>query len=126
MWACFVLIAYATSTLPGTTHAEDERFSGGAEDRRGRAPNGAVWSYRWTEGEATKAAADRIAPGLPAPAGFFLAEAGAVALAIVWALGFTVAILGLIDRITPVRVDEAAEVGLDEALHGEQAYVGVL
>jgi len=34
--------------------------------------------------------------------------------------------LWLIDRITPVRVDAAAaELGLDEALHGEQAYVGV-
>jgi Amt family ammonium transporter len=59
-------------------------------------------------------------------AGFFFAEAGAVALAIAWALGFTFAMLWLIDRITPVRVDAAAEVGLDEALHGEQAYVGVL
>jgi len=69
------------------------------------------------------AGADGLLFGNP---GFFLAEAGAVALAIVWALGFTFAMLWLIDRITPVRVDEAVEVGLDEALHGEQAYVGVL
>jgi Amt family ammonium transporter len=35
--------------------------------------------------------------------------------------------LWLINRVTPVRVDEAAEeLGLDEALHGEHAYVGAL
>jgi Amt family ammonium transporter len=66
------------------------------------------------------AGADGLASGNP---GFFFAEAGAVALAIVWALGFTFAMLWLIDRITPVRVDAAAELGLDEALHGEQAYL---
>jgi ammonium transporter, Amt family len=70
------------------------------------------------------AGADGLFFGNP---GFFFAEAGAVGLAIVWALGFTFAMLWLIDRITPVRVDAtAAELGLDEALHGEQAYVGVL
>ncbi len=59
--------------------------------------------------------------------GFFLAEAGAVVLAVVWAFAFTYAMLWLINRITPVRVDDAAEAaGLDEAVHGEQAYVGVL
>jgi ammonia channel protein AmtB len=32
--------------------------------------------------------------------------------------------LWIIDRITPVKVSEAHEAaGLDEALHGEQAYV---
>jgi ammonia channel protein AmtB len=32
--------------------------------------------------------------------------------------------LWVIDRITPVRVEEAHEVvGLDEALHGETAYL---
>jgi len=69
------------------------------------------------------AGADGLLSGNPA---FFFAEAGAVALAIVWALGFTFAMLWLIDRITPVRVDAAAELGLDEALHGEQAYVGAM
>ena len=69
------------------------------------------------------AGADGLLFGNP---GFFFAEAGAVALAIVWALGFTFAMLWLIDRITPVRVDAAAELGLDEALHGERAYVGEL
>jgi Amt family ammonium transporter len=33
--------------------------------------------------------------------------------------------LWLIDRVTPVKVDQAAEVsGLDVALHGETAYLG--
>jgi ammonia channel protein AmtB len=30
--------------------------------------------------------------------------------------------LKVIDQITPVRVGEAAESGLDEAMHGESAY----
>jgi ammonium transporter, Amt family len=60
-------------------------------------------------------------------AGFFLAEAGAVLLAVVWAFAFTYAMLWLINRITPVRVDEAGEAaGLDESLHGEQAYLGAI
>ena len=64
--------------------------------------------------------ADGLLSGNP---GFFFVEAGAVALAVVWAFGFTYAMLWLIDRITPVRVDAAAEVELDIAIHGEQAYV---
>jgi Amt family ammonium transporter len=44
----------------------------------------------------------------------------------VWAFGFTLAMLWLIDRITPVRVEDAhEELGLDEAIHGETAYVEV-
>ena len=32
--------------------------------------------------------------------------------------------LWLIDRVTPVRVEDATEeIGLDEGLHGEQAYL---
>jgi len=69
------------------------------------------------------AGADGLLYGNPS---FFVAEAGAVALAIVWALGFTFAMLWLIDRITPVRVDAEAELALDEALHGEQAYIGAM
>ncbi len=69
------------------------------------------------------AGADGLLSGNPS---FFIAELGAVTLAIVWALAFTFAMLWLIDRITPVRVDAEAEVGLDEALHGEHAYVGEL
>ena len=69
------------------------------------------------------AGADGLLSGNP---GFFIAEAGAVALAVVWALSFTFAMLWLIDRITPVRVGAEAEISLDEALHGERAYVGEL
>ena len=68
------------------------------------------------------AGADGLLFGNP---GFFVAEAGAVVLAVVWAFGFTYAMLWLIDRITPVRVDEAAETSLDAAVHGEEAYVGL-
>ena len=39
-----------------------------------------------------------------------------------YAFVFTYAMLKVIDRITPVRVEEAAEMGLDEAMHGETAY----
>jgi Amt family ammonium transporter len=69
------------------------------------------------------AGADGLLSGNP---GFFVAELGAVALAVVWAFSFTFAMLWLIDRITPVRVGAEAEIGLDEALHGERAYVGDL
>ncbi len=40
----------------------------------------------------------------------------------VYAFVFTYAMLWLINKITPVRITEAEEAGLDEALHGEQAY----
>ena len=69
------------------------------------------------------AGADGLLSGNPS---FFFAELGAVALAIAWAFTFTFAMLWLIDRITPVRVDAEAEASLDEALHGEHAYVGEL
>ncbi len=39
-----------------------------------------------------------------------------------YAFAFTYAALKVIDRITPVRVGEEAERGLDEAMHGENAY----
>jgi Amt family ammonium transporter len=40
-----------------------------------------------------------------------------------WAFAFTYAMLALINLVTPVKVDEAAEErGLDVALHGEEAY----
>ena len=55
---------------------------------------------------------------------FFLKQLAAVALSSVWAFGFTYCMLWLIDRITPVKVDQAAqEGGLDAALHGETAYL---
>ena len=43
----------------------------------------------------------------------------------IWAFAFTIGMLWLIDRVTPVKVSEAhEEAGLDEALHGEVAYLG--
>ena len=56
---------------------------------------------------------------------FLVKQIVAVAISSVWAFAFTYAMLWLIDRVTPVKVDEAAEVsGLDLALHGETAYLG--
>ncbi|MEO7795838.1 MAG: ammonium transporter [Thermoanaerobaculia bacterium] len=58
---------------------------------------------------------------------FFLKQCAAVLLSSVWAFGFTLGMLWLIDRITPVRVEESDEAaGLDEALHGERAYLEAL
>jgi Amt family ammonium transporter len=55
---------------------------------------------------------------------FFVRQFLAVVASSVWAFGFTLGMLWLIDRVTPVRVEEAQEkMGLDEALHGEQAYI---
>jgi Amt family ammonium transporter len=45
----------------------------------------------------------------------------------VWAFGFTFGVLWLIDRVTPVHVAEGAEeLGLDAALHHEEAYLGTI
>ncbi len=55
---------------------------------------------------------------------FFLVECAAVLLSSMWAFVFTYGMLWLIDRVTPVKVDEAGEVeGLDQAIHGETAYL---
>jgi len=55
---------------------------------------------------------------------FFFVELAAVAISSAWAFVFTYGMLWLIDRITPVKVHETAEVeGLDQALHGETAYI---
>lgn len=54
---------------------------------------------------------------------FFLVELAAVAISSIWAFGFTLGMLWLIDKITPVRVGAGQEAeGLDSALHGEVAY----
>jgi Amt family ammonium transporter len=54
---------------------------------------------------------------------FFFTELGAVAFSTAWAFGFTLGMLWLINKVTPVRVSAATqEVGLDEELHGEIAY----
>ena len=56
--------------------------------------------------------------------GFFFKQLVAVAVSSVWAFGFTFGMLWLIDRVTPVKVAAGAEeMGLDEALHGERAYL---
>ncbi|MCB9896471.1 MAG: ammonium transporter [Planctomycetes bacterium] len=55
---------------------------------------------------------------------FFLVEVGAVLLSSVWAFVFTLGMLWIINRFTPVRVEESTELlGLDEGLHGERAYL---
>ncbi len=74
---------------------------------------------------ATKAYNAAGADGLLAGnSGFFLRQCAAVVVSSLWAFGFTLAMLWMIDRITPVRVEAAHEqIGLDEALHGEQAYI---
>jgi ammonium transporter, Amt family len=52
-------------------------------------------------------------------------QIAATALSSVWAFAFTYGMLWLIDRATPVKVEQAAEEsGLDAALHGETAYLG--
>ncbi len=56
--------------------------------------------------------------------GFFFKQCVAVIGSSVYAFLFTYAMLWIIDRITPVKVAEGTEeVGLDEGLHGEQAYI---
>ena len=54
---------------------------------------------------------------------FFLKQCAAVLFSSVWAFVFTLAMLWLIDRVTPVKVAEGVEEeGLDSSLHGETAY----
>jgi Amt family ammonium transporter len=66
------------------------------------------------------AGTDGLLAGNPA---FFGKQVAAALLASAWALGFTLGMLWLIDRITPVRVSAETEAaGLDEGLHGEAAY----
>jgi Amt family ammonium transporter len=66
------------------------------------------------------AGTDGLLYGNPA---FFYKQVVAVLFSSVWAFGFTYAMLALINVFTPVKVEEAAEkAGLDDFLHGEQAY----
>jgi Amt family ammonium transporter len=54
---------------------------------------------------------------------FFAVELIAVLISSAWAFLFTLLMLWLIDRITPVKVTGMIEeTGLDEGLHGEKAY----
>jgi Amt family ammonium transporter len=56
---------------------------------------------------------------------FFLIQLLAVIISSVWAFSFTYGMLWLIDKITPVKVETVEQQsGLDEFLHGEQAYIG--
>ena len=55
---------------------------------------------------------------------FFCKQLAAVTFSSAWAFVFTFGMLWIIDRVTAVRVEDAhEEVGLDEALHGETAYL---
>lgn len=55
---------------------------------------------------------------------FFLKQLAAVLMSSAWAFAFTLGMLWVIDRVTPVKVGAGAEeIGLDEALHGERAYL---
>jgi ammonium transporter, Amt family len=75
------------------------------------------------------AAIDPLGPNglIHGDARFFGVEVAAVCLSSVWAFVFTYGMLWLIDRVTAVKVDEAAETeGLDSALHGEEAYLGAV
>ncbi len=55
--------------------------------------------------------------------GFLEKQCAAALLAAVWAFAFTYGMLWLIDRVTPVKVDQQGqERGLDIELHGEEAY----
>jgi len=55
---------------------------------------------------------------------FFMKEVGAAALAALYAFVFTYVMLAVVNKITPVKVTAAdEEVGLDETLHGETAYL---
>ena len=56
--------------------------------------------------------------------GFFMVQLGGLVIACLWAFLFTYGILYAIDRVTPVRVDEDSESGIDDVLHGEAAYIG--
>ncbi len=57
-------------------------------------------------------------------ASFFGVQLLAIVISSVWAFAFTYAMLWLINKITPVRVETVSEeIGLDEALHGEVAYI---
>src|ERR1700690_3182794 len=55
---------------------------------------------------------------------FFFVQLAAVAFSSIWAFVFTLGMLWAIDKVTPVRVGNLTEeIGLDEGLHGERAYL---
>ena len=74
--------------------------------------------------EINPSGADGLFHGDPS---FFMKQCVAVLFSSVWAFGFTLGMLWLINRVTTVRVSEAGEQsGLDESEHGEIAYVGAV
>ena len=74
--------------------------------------------------EINPSGADGLFHGDPS---FFMKQCVAVLFSSVWAFGFTLGMLWLINRVTTVRVSEAGEQsGLDESVHGEIAYVGAV
>ena len=55
---------------------------------------------------------------------FFLVQCLAVVISSVWAFAFTLGMLWIIDKITPVKVAAGTEeIGLDAGIHGERAYI---
>jgi Amt family ammonium transporter len=67
--------------------------------------------------------ADGLLHGNP---NFFFVQLAAVVGAGIYAFVVTYILLAAINKITPVRVElEAEETGLDQALHGEEAYLEV-
>ncbi|PRC92086.1 ammonium transporter [Solimicrobium silvestre] len=54
---------------------------------------------------------------------FFFMQVAAVIISGVWAFSFTYGMLWLINLFTPVRVDPASEDNMDDAFHGEEAYI---
>jgi Amt family ammonium transporter len=61
---------------------------------------------------------------LAGDASFFVKQVAAVVFSSIWAFAFTYGMLWLIDRVTTVRVTSSTEeLGLDNAIHGEQAYL---
>ena len=58
---------------------------------------------------------------------FFFLQLGATIFSSLWAFVFTLGMLWVIDKITPVKVTTETEMmGLDTGLHGEHAYVDTL
>jgi Amt family ammonium transporter len=58
---------------------------------------------------------------------FFFLQLGATVFSSVWAFAFTLGMLWIIDKITPVKVTAETEMmGLDSGLHGEHAYEDTL
>ncbi|WP_199730982.1 ammonium transporter [Aquitalea sp. FJL05] len=70
------------------------------------------------------AGADGLLMGNP---DFLWKQVVAAVVSGLWAFGFTYGMLWLINKMTPVLIDEhTQETGLDQTLHGEEAYSGSL